>query len=269
MDGRLESLELKVEKDCICGTVLSPASALPGVLFVHGWGGSQGQDLVRAREAAGLGCVCLTFDLRGHERAAMQWENVSRAQNLEDLLTAYDWLVAQPNVDRASIAVTGISYGGYLSTLLSARRPVRWLALRSPALYKDEGWHLAKRQLHQDPDLAAYRRRRIDWQHNQALRACAAFRGDVLLVQAEHDDVIPHTVMDNYAAAFTHSRSLTRRQVDGADHAFTAESAQKAYNMILCKRLREMIMGAREEIAATRVREMTQGNGQAPSSGAP
>ncbi|MDR7135654.1 dienelactone hydrolase [Lysobacter niastensis] len=255
MDVRLESLELKVEQDCICGSVLSPASALPGVLFVHGWGGSQRQDLVRAREAAGLGCVCLTFDLRGHERTAMQWENVSRAQNLADLLSAYDWLAAQPNVDPASIAVSGISYGGYLSTLLTARRPVRWLALRSPAIYKDEGWHQAKRQLHMDADLPAYRRRRVDWQENEALRACADFRGDVLLVQAEHDDVVPHMVMNNYVAAFVHVRSLTRRQVDGADHTFNAPPAQKAYNAILCKWLREMIMGAREEIAATRVRE--------------
>ena len=123
--------------------------------------------------------------------------------------------------------------------------------------------------MHQDPDLAAYRRRRIDWQHNQALRACAAFRGDVLLVQAEHDDVVPHTVMDNYVAAFAHSRSLTRRQVDGADHAFTTESAQKSYNAILCKWLCEMVMGAREEIAAVRVRERTQGDGQASSREAP
>jgi dienelactone hydrolase len=261
MDVRLESLELQVEQDRICGTVLSPASALPGVLFVHGWGGSQGQDLVRAREAAGLGCVCLTFDLRGHERTAMQWENVSRAQNLEDLLAAYDWLVAQPSVDRASIAVSGISYGGYLSALLTLRRPVRWLALRSPALYKDEGWTLAKRQLHMDPDLPAYRRRHVDWQENEALRACADFRGDVLLVQAEHDDVVPHTVMNSYAAAFVHARSLTRRQVDGSDHAFDAPAAQKAYNAILCQWLREMIMGAREDIAGTRVRERTSGTG--------
>ena len=269
MDVRLESLELKVEQDCICGSVLSPASALPGVLFVHGWGGSQRQDLVRAREAAGLGCVCLTFDLCGHERTAMQWENVSRAQNLADLLAAYDWLVAQPNVDQASIAVTGISYGGYLSTLLTRHRPVRWLALRSPALYKDEGWHLAKRQLHMDTDLPAYRRRRIDWQANEALRACADFRGDVLLVQAEHDDVVPHMVMNNYVAAFAHVRSLTRRQVDGADHTFNAPPAQRAYNTILCKWLREMVMGAREEIAAARVREMTQDDGQAPPTQAP
>ena len=93
------------------------ATPLPGVLFVHGWGGSQEHDLVRAREAAGIGCVCLTFDLRGHERTARHWEKVNRPQNLADLLAAYDWLASQPNVDPTAIAVVGISYGGYLAAL--------------------------------------------------------------------------------------------------------------------------------------------------------
>ena len=38
------------------------------------------------------------------------------------------------------------------------RSPKRWLALRSPALYRDEGWDLPKRRLHVAFDLRAYRR---------------------------------------------------------------------------------------------------------------
>jgi dienelactone hydrolase len=255
MDVRLENIELAVEQDRVCGTVLSPPSQLPGVLFVHGWGGSQEHDLVRAREAAGIGCVCLTFDLRGHERTARHWEKVNRPQNLADLLAAYDWLASQPNVDPTAIAVVGISYGGYLAALMSSQRPVRWLALRSPAIYKDDGWELPKLQLHIDTDLAAYRQRRIDWQDSRVLRACAAYRGHALLVAAEHDTVVPHPVMDNYVSAFHNARSLTRRVVEDADHAFSQKPAQKAYTAILIKWLAEMIMGAREEAAQALLRE--------------
>ena len=137
MDILLDAVEIGIGGDRIGGTLLSPAPVLPGVLFVHGWGGSQEHDLGRARQAAGIGCHCLTFDLRGHERTAEQWETVSRPQNLDDLLAAYDWFVARPDVDPAAIAVVGISYGGYLASLLTALRPVHWLALRSPAIYKD------------------------------------------------------------------------------------------------------------------------------------
>ncbi|MCW5625654.1 MAG: alpha/beta fold hydrolase [Burkholderiales bacterium] len=253
MEVRLETLQIKVDDDEIGGTMLSPATRLPGVLLVHGWGGSQKQDLERARTAAGLGCICLTFDLRGHESTARQWETVSREQNLRDVMAAYDWFVRRPNVDPASIAVIGISYGGYLATILSALRPVRWLGLRAPALYKDDGWHLPKRQLHADPDLPAFRRRPIHWQDNRALRACADFRGDVLLVESEHDDVVPHPVAVNYVAAFGKARSLTSRVIPEADHGLSEKVWQTTYTEVLMNWLTEMIVGARQKAATSKL----------------
>src|SRR5262245_1039138 len=255
MDVSLETIELPVEHERLCGTVLSPPPRLPGVLSVHGWGGSQAHDLMRAREAAGIGCVCLTFDLRGHERTAREWENVNRPTNLADLLAAYDWLAARDDVDASAMAVVGISYGGYLAALMSELRPVRWLALRSPALYRDEGWDLPKLRLHVGTDLAAYRRQPIDARHNRALSACAAYRGRVLLVEAQHDEIVPHQVIENYATAFVQARSVTRRCVDGADHAFSQQASQKAYTGMLINWLAENIMGARAEAAQAKVRE--------------
>src|SRR6185295_920378 len=112
METRLDKLEIPVGTDSIAGTLLAPATAVPGVLFVHGWGGSQEQDLARAREAAGLGCVCLTFDLRGHSATRAQSDKVSREDNLHDLLAAYDFFARQPHVEESTIAVVGASYGG-------------------------------------------------------------------------------------------------------------------------------------------------------------
>lgn len=255
MGIRLESIDIPVASEQIQGTFLAPAQSLPGVLFVHGWGGSQEHDLARAREAAGLGCVCLTFDLRGHERHARQWETVSRAQNLDDLLAAYDWLAGQYNVDGDAIAVVGISYGAYLAAILTALRPVRWLALRTPALYKDEHWDWAKRRLHEDPDLVPFRNRRIAWQDNRALGACARFAGDALIVEAQHDRVIPHAVIESYLAAFQNPRSLTSRLVRGADHGFTDKASQKDYTGILIKWLTEMVAGYREDAVREKMQE--------------
>lgn len=261
METRLESFEIAVDGERICGRLLSPAAALPGVLFVHGWGGSQEQDLARAREAAGLGCVCLTFDLRGHERNAQQREMVSREQNLRDLLAAYDWLAKQWNVDRSAIAVVGTSYGGYLASILSSLREVRWLALRAPALYKDLDWHRPKRQLHADLDLPDYRRRRIRWQDNRALTACAQFHGDALIVESEHDELVPHQVIENYVAAFAKAKSITSRVISGADHALSDKHAQKVYTSLLIKWLTEMVVGARADAVDSEVASRKSENG--------
>ena len=91
MSHRAESVEIPVDGELIDGTLLTPdppAAAAPGVLFLHGWGGSQGQYLGRARAVASLGCVCLVFDLRGHVRSERRREVVSREDNLRDCLAA-------------------------------------------------------------------------------------------------------------------------------------------------------------------------------------
>src|SRR5215218_6735829 len=138
MSTRDEAIEIGVDGQRLAGTLVAPATTIPGILFVHGWGGSQEQYVARAREIAALGCVSLTFDLRGHARTEPQQSSVSREDNLQDVLAAYDELGHHPLVDSESVAVVGSSYGGYLAALLTALRPVRWLALRVPALYEDD-----------------------------------------------------------------------------------------------------------------------------------
>lgn len=241
MSTREQAVEITVDATHIDGTLITPGTAMPGVLFVHGWGGCQRQYLARAHEIAALGCVCLTFDLRGHADTQAQRESVSRESNLRDVLAAYDQLSRHPHVDRNAIAVVGSSYGGYLATILSTQRKVRWLALRVPALYIDTGWEVPKVQLHRDQDLKAYRRSFVRADTNRALRACADFEGDVLIVESEHDDRVPHPVITSYREACLQARSLTYRCIAGADHGLTEESMQRAYTALLTQWMGEML----------------------------
>ncbi|SAL03959.1 PGAP1 family protein [Caballeronia arationis] len=238
-------IEIPIERGYLDGTFVAPQTTIPGVLFVHGWGGNQEQYMERARQAAALGCVCLTFDLTGHARTQHEQETVTRETNLGDVLAAYDTLAAHPLIDRSSIAVIGSSYGGYLASILTSIRPVRWLGLRVPALYLDEGWDIPKRALHKEHDLVAYRRRIVASGENRALRSAADFRGDVLLVESERDEIVPHTVIASYLQAFLKAHSLTYRVIDGADHGLSDEGSQRAYTALVVNWLAEMIGGRR------------------------
>ncbi len=239
-----DAVRIHVDGEQIAGTFLEPQAKIPGVLFIHGWGGSQERDLSRARGLAGLGCICLSFDLRGHAETVAQQETVSREHNLRDVLAAYDRLVAHPHVDRSSIAVIGTSYGGYLAAILTSQRPVKWLALRVPALYRDAEWDKPKRRLDRE-DLQVYRHVRVPAEDNRALAALTDFRGDVLLVESEHDALVPHETIMSYRAALQKSHSLTHRIIDGADHALSSEACQQAYTTILVNWVTEMVIGAR------------------------
>lgn len=235
------SVEIESGGHRLSGTLVTPATVLPGVLFVHGWGGDRHQYLVRARAVAELDAVCLTFDLRGHAATREQRESVTREDNLRDVLAAYDLLARQRGVDREAIGVVGSSYGAYLAAILTTERPVRWLGLRAPALYMDAGWTRPKVELHHGGELRSYRRRAIDPQTNRALRACVEFRGDVLIVESERDDIVPHPTVANYVEASKHARSLTYRVLEGADHALSDVASQHAYTSVLVQWFAEVL----------------------------
>ena len=245
MKTRVDHCEIQSGDASLEGTLLTPATVIPGVLFVHGWGGSQAQDLARATAAAGLGCACLTFDLRGDARDMAHSTTVTREQNLADLVAAYDYLASERGVDPRAMVVVGTSYGAYLAALLTMVRRVRWLALHAPAIYKDEHWDKPKKSLNADPALMDYRRSKVSPAGNRALAACAAFQGDVLVVESEHDEIIPRQVVANYVAAFTSAHSVASHVIKGADHPLTSAAAQAAYSGLLAGWITKMVIGAR------------------------
>jgi len=244
MTTRTDPVEIEVDGRHLDGTFVRPDTLVPGVVLVHGWDGSQDEYLERAREIAALGCVCLTFDLRGHVRHRADRDTVTREDNLRDLLAAYDVLAKRPEVDRDAIAIVGSSYGGYLAAIVTSLRPVRWLALRVPALYDDRDWDVPKNKLPRE-QLNELRRRRIEPAGNRALAACASFRGDVLIVESEHDDVVPHPTIENYKHACGAARSVTYRVISGADHALSKKPWQQTYTSLLVSWLTEMLLNAR------------------------
>lgn len=244
MTTRANPIDIPVAGKHIAGTLVGPDTMVPGVLLVHGWDGSQAQYVARAHEIASMGCICLTIDLRGHARHQADRDTVTREDNLYDVLAAYDVLVGHPAVDPRAVAIVGSSYGGYLAALVSAMRPVRWLGLRVPALYEDHDWDVPKNKLDREA-LMAFRRRRVDARDNRALAACAQFRGDVLVVESEHDDVVPHPVIQNYMAAFSQAQSVTYRVVSGADHGLADKASQQTYTSMLVNWMNEMLLNAR------------------------
>ena len=93
-----------------------PESSGPAVLYVHGIGGNRGQLVDVAAFLLGEGYGALLFDLRNSgdsegERTTMGLEEV------RDVQAAFDFLVAQPEVDASRIVVYGHSMGGSTAIL--------------------------------------------------------------------------------------------------------------------------------------------------------
>lgn len=238
------AVSLAIDDQKIVGTLLQPEIPVPGFLFIHGWGGDQEEDLGHAEELARLGCICLTFDLRGHAESGADKEQVTRQDSLNDVLAAYDYLASQPLVDRHAIGVVGTSYGGYLAMLLTANRPVRWLAMRVPALYPDDHWETPKAKLDKAV-VRAYREKPHSPGSDRALSACTEFRGDVLIVESERDEQIPREAMLSMQASFRQANSLSHRIIHGASHAMRDEKHQRVYATLLANWIEEMVRASR------------------------
>ncbi len=245
MTTRHRTVQIPTGDRTIAGTLVAPDTVVPGVLLVHGWDGSQEQYLARAHAIATLGCICLTIDLRGHASDRAHRDTVTREDNLRDMLAAYDMLVSHPAVDEESVVLVGSSYGGYLAAILSALRPVRWMALRAPALYKDDDWLTSKQHLDRQ-EIARYRAQKLPPDSNKALAASAAFHGDILLVESELDHIVPRTVIENYRAALLKAHSMTHRVIPGADHSLSKAEWSDAYTSMLVNWMSEMLGQARD-----------------------
>jgi uncharacterized protein len=212
-------------KHHIEGTVVLPRHArrpYPAALFLHGWGSDRFKHIVPAEMLSQVGFVSLAVDLRGHGNTEELKKAVTVRDNLRDARAAYDFLASRAGVDPTRIALAGFSYGGFLSILMAAEKKVRWVALRSPALYRDEDLDVPKSQIKRR-GLMAFRRRPLSPNDSAGLRAASHIKADVLVIEAEQDRVVPHQQIENYLHALTRAKSVSHCIISGADHAMSRE----------------------------------------------
>ncbi len=171
-----------------------------------------------AEKLAARGFVCLTFDMRGHGATGGELEQLSRQDFLTDVTAAYDFLAAQPGVDASRITVIGSSFGGYMTALLSAERPVHAVVLRVPADYRDEQFDIPLVEAKQRQGGFEWKTMPHDKTETAALRAIHVFKGRILIVESEKDEVVPGALVKSYGNAASFPERLTYAVMIGAPH---------------------------------------------------
>lgn len=191
-------------------------------LLIHGW--QSGQD--RMFETAEMlskrsGIQCLTFDLRGHGKSQGVIGQFSRKDFLDDVLAAYDFLIKQPSINPDKIGVLGSSFGAYLAPLLSARRKIAWMVLRVPADYPDGDFEQPKMPGGDNTAVNEWRAQPKNWDATEALRGVHNFKGKILIVESEKDDLVPHQTVQNYKDAVSEKRDMQYVLMEDAPHSIT------------------------------------------------
>jgi dipeptidyl aminopeptidase/acylaminoacyl peptidase len=230
----MKKIKFKVDGHTLTGTIIYPSNikdSNPAVLFVHGWLSSETGYIPRAKAVSARGAICMTFNLRGHGTSEGEVNTFSRKDHLGDVMVAYDYLAAQPNVDTERIGVVGASYGAYLSSILTSKRKVKWLVLRAPALYKDKDFSVPTQSLIKE-DVCVYRQVKIKPQDNYALKALTTFKNNVFLIECENDIVVSHQIIKNYKTALK-NKKFSYFLLPKADHELSTEEYKKAFIEVL------------------------------------
>ena len=175
---RDEPVDIAVDGQHIAGTLVAPGDARSPACCSCTAGAaarsSTSRARARSRRSAASASPSTCAATRGPRRSTRRSRARTTCATCSPRTTCSP---RQPGVDAAAIAVVGSSYGGYLAAILTTLRPVRWLALRAPALYKDDGLDAAEAAAARDPDLAAYRRRRVRPEDNRALDGLRRVQG--------------------------------------------------------------------------------------------
>lgn len=189
----------------------------PAVIFIPGWTSDESSYHQRAIALTKLGYICLAISLRGHGESSGTMEEFSRADHIEDVISVYDFLAAQKNVDKKNISAVGASYGGYLAAVLAGKKPVKHLVLRAPALYENRQLDIPTAQLVVDGEEEFFQNLHIE-KDNMALSGIKKIRGDLFLIESEKDQIIPSFIVRYFKNAADKKTVITHKVMKGADH---------------------------------------------------
>lgn len=255
---KFKSTEVKVpvKDQFMDGTLYVPEAGeekLPGVVIFHGRGSQKGRYMDRAEELAQAGFITLVFSFRGCGESDGNFKDQTPAMGYEDALAGYDFLVSQPHVDKDNVGVWGGSFGGYMAAFITKDRPVHSLILAAPALYKNEWWDTVLESLPED--VSQEYRNGEDFSDNNAIKTIEEYRGPILLIRHEQDDVCPKHQTKAFLNSAKNATLKKEKEIKGLGHRLTEEKHRAESNKITVSWFKQTLMkrSKNNEVALTDV----------------
>ncbi|AIY39201.1 hydrolase of the alpha/beta superfamily [Collimonas arenae] len=207
----IESFDVPYENTVLKGDFLESTSA-SHILLLHGAGVSSRATAMRSGLRPALqqrGVATTSFDCIGHGDtggALLDSSLSSRTRQAEAVIAARK--LAEP------LVICGTSMGAYNAIRLTQKYQVTGLILIVPGVYTPAAYGLPF-----GPQFSEVIRRDRSWADSDAWSILRKFKGDLLVIAAEHDAVIPLEIPDRLLLSAQQARSRRLRVVAGTDHS--------------------------------------------------
>lgn len=211
-------IEFKVGSEVLRGSLFAPVGKgpFPGVIFYHGRGSNRGRYLEIGKQLAGKGIMALAFDFRGCGESDGNFPDQTQRMGIADAEAGLKFLLNQ-NVDKNRIGIMGTSFGGFVAAILMNEFIIKSLVLRVPAIFPEEIMDINV------ADLRVYSYiDRKKWLASIAYDGISKFKGDLLVIQSENDDVVKDWIVKNY---YDRAKNAAKRELfvqKGAGHSLHA-----------------------------------------------
>ncbi|GMA51277.1 alpha/beta hydrolase [Alicyclobacillus contaminans] len=209
------------------------STPVPAAILFHGFTGTKLEPhrmflkISRALEQRGI--ASFRFDFSGSGESDGDFEQMTLSGEVAEANAILDYVLAHPQVNPRSVSLIGLSMGGLVATLVSARRPqdIARLVLLAPAGSMPE----FVRQMAASPGVDVSRgvfdhggnlvglAFAEDIMTVEPFEQAKGYPGPVLLVHGTADETIPCTVSGRYRAE-VYGDQAELHLIDGADHTF-------------------------------------------------
>lgn len=179
----------------LSGILTIPKAPSVGVLFLHGGGHSNKTRYAFLQSYFGERTIAsFAFDFRGCGKSEGEFKNGSLANRYTDAISALQFFKQQTSLDDNHIYLWGSSMGAHVACRVVDDFPnIKGLILQSPAAYGGDA-----ELLELDETFTALIRRENSWIDSLAFASLERFRGRILVVYGEQDNVVPERVQIQY-----------------------------------------------------------------------
>ena len=236
---RIEKLTLKVGGDDIYGVMCLPnveKETYPAVILSHGFGSNAESCKPYAKIFAANGYAAYAFDFRGggaDSRSSGATTEMSVLTEAEDLTAVLEQVRTLDYVDESRVFLWGASQGGFVSSYVAANRPddVKALILYYPAFVLQDDARARYPNLDDIPEIenlwgtelgAIYS---MDAMSFDIYGVIGNYKGDVLIVHGDRDDVVPLSYSERAATVYKSANLIV---FEGGGHGFSDRIAEAA-----------------------------------------
>lgn len=187
----------------------------PGILFLHGANSSLATfDLII--DDLKRDFVCLAFDRLGNDKSEGKFEDFTLEDQLRQAKFMLKYLLGQEKINQQKIIVVGGSMGAHIASRLTTQGEITHLILRAPASYSKEYEKVKMVESWLPWDR---KNKKWAWEPSFAFEAISQFKGALLIVRSEKDEIIPDRIISRYLDSAKSVRAKEVKTIVGAPHS--------------------------------------------------